>query len=178
MEGSKNVPQTSVVRIAVAGQDFEQVLGHVPGALLDEFVVVGLGLVALRIVVAEQGPDDAHKVRHACLRGRSSAACVCGSGQRGGNAVTLLVSGQGGQGTWQREAWKKSKKGGEIPSSRRNTTLLTVLIFYLLGGSCFFSFSFLIRITDLCCVFQPLFLRALFKILVLCACCLHAIILF
>lgn len=63
---SKYVPQTSVVRIAVAGQDLEQMLGHVPGALLDQFVVVGLGLVALRVVLAEERADDANKVCHGC----------------------------------------------------------------------------------------------------------------
>ena len=63
-EASKYVPQSSVVRVAVAGQDLEQVLGHVPGALLDQFVVVGLGLVALCVVLAKQGADDADKVRH------------------------------------------------------------------------------------------------------------------
>jgi len=63
---SRNVPQSSIVRIAMAGQDLEQVLGHVPGALLDQFVVVGLGLVALGIVLAQERADDADKVCHGC----------------------------------------------------------------------------------------------------------------
>ena len=61
---SRNVPQSSVVRIAVAGQDLEQVLGHVPGALLDQFVVVVLGNSSLRVVLAQERADDADKVCH------------------------------------------------------------------------------------------------------------------
>ena len=77
---SRNVPQSSVARIAVAGQDIEQVLGHVPGALLDQFVVGCFGLVALGIVLAQERADDADKVCHWLLLTFTSCVWVVKEG--------------------------------------------------------------------------------------------------